>query len=175
MDCKSWITDFLRKNLKGITKKKYQRVGYKILFVFTVCLILPIAEQFRMSSHLPVSSLVVISAFALACWVLLRQKRRQYRYPPGPSRKPIIGNALDVPAQKPWITYMKWSKEFNSEFTYCFPDSTTINFAPAGTILGLKTMNMNMIVLHKIKDAEMLLEKRSSIYSDRPVLPIVKL
>ena len=32
-----------------------------------------------------------------------------------------------------------------------------------------------MIVLHKVKDAEMLLEKRSSIYSDRPVLPVVKL
>ncbi|KAF8703005.1 hypothetical protein AX14_014287 [Amanita brunnescens Koide BX004] len=36
-------------------------------------------------------------------------------------------------------------------------------------------MNMHMIVLHKIKDAEMLLEKRSSIYSDRPILPVVKL
>ena len=36
-------------------------------------------------------------------------------------------------------------------------------------------MSMHMIVLHKVKDAEMLLEKRSSIYSDRPVLPVVKL
>ena len=27
-------------------------------------------------------------------------------------------------------------------------------------------MSMHMIVLHKVKDAEMLLEKRSSIYSD---------
>ena len=179
MDCKSWITDHqCAKRLKGVTKKEYGRIGYKILFVFTVCLIILkifIAEQFHMSSNLPVTSLVVISAFALACWVLLRQKRRQYRYPPGPSRKPIIGNALDVPAQKPWITYMKWSKEFNSAFAYYFPDVTMTHFAPAGTILGLKTMNMNMIVLHKIKDAEMLLEKRSSIYSDRPVLPIVKL
>ena len=50
-----------------------------------------------------------------------------------------------------------------------------LHFATAGTILGLKTMNMNMIVLHKIKDAQMLLDKRSSIYSDRPVLPVVKL
>ena len=58
---------------------------------------------------------------------------------------------------------------------YCFPDAAMLHFATAGAILGLKTMNMNMIVLHKIKDAEMLLEKRSSIYSDRPILPIVKL
>ena len=119
--------------------------------------------------------LVILSAFALACWMLLRQKRRQYKYPPGPSPKPIIGNALDVPTHKPWITYMKWSKELNSTFHYCFPDIIALHFATAGDILGLKTMNMNMIVLHKIKDAEMLLEKRSSIYSDRPVLPIVKL
>jgi hypothetical protein len=68
------------------------------------------------------TSLVIVSALALACWVLLRQKRRQYRYPPGPSPKPIIGNALDIPTQKPWITYMKWSKELNSAFPYCFSD-----------------------------------------------------
>ena len=41
---------------------------------------------------------------------------RQYKYPPGPSPKPIIGNVLDVPADKPWITYMKWSRELNSAF-----------------------------------------------------------
>jgi uncharacterized protein with PQ loop repeat len=73
-----------------------------------------VAEEVQMSS---VSTpLFILSAFALACWVLLRQKRRQYKYPPGPSRKPIIGNALDVPTHKPWITYMKWSKELNSAF-----------------------------------------------------------
>ncbi|KAF8655204.1 hypothetical protein AX14_008203, partial [Amanita brunnescens Koide BX004] len=101
--------------------------------------------------------IVIVSVLAITCWALLRQKRHQYSFPPGPSPKPIIGNALDIPAHKPWLTYMKWSKEMNS------------------TILGLKTMNMNMIVLHKIKDAQMLLDKRSSIYSDRPVLPVVKL
>jgi hypothetical protein len=134
----------VRKQVEGDYQEKHRYIEYKIPFVFTVCIIprIFIAEQFHMSSHLPVSSLVVISAFALACWVLLRQKRRQYRYPPGPSRKPIIGNALDVPAQKPWITYMKWSKEFNSTFAYYFPDLATIHFTPAGTILGLKTMNM---------------------------------
>ena len=52
-------------------QKKYRPIGCKILFVFTVCLIIPtifIAEQFHMSSHLPVSSLVVISA----CYLCFR-------------------------------------------------------------------------------------------------------
>ena len=51
----------------------------------------------------------------------------------------------------------------------------TVHSTTTGDIIGLKTMSMHMIVLHKVKDAEMLLEKRSSIYSDRPVLPVVKL
>ena len=70
---------------------------------------------------------------------------------------------------------MKWSREFNSTFLYTFTDVTPLHTTPAGDILGLTAMNMNMIVLHKFKDAEMLLEKRSSIYSDRPVLPVIEL
>lgn len=130
-----------------------------------------------MSADLAASSLVVVSAFTLACWIFLRQKRRQYKFPPGPSPKPIIGNALDVPAQKPWLTYLKWSKEHNSGFFFSrlVVRGHLKTYATAGDIIGLKTMNMHMIVLHKIKDAEMLLEKRSSIYSDRPILPVVKL
>ena len=100
---------------------KYRRLAYIFLFIFHGLPHHPrifVAEEFHMSS---VSTpLVIVSALALACWVLLRQKRRQYKYPPGPSPKPIIGNALDIPTQKPWITYMKWSKELNSAFRDCF-------------------------------------------------------
>ena len=88
-----------------------------MLFVFTIRLIFP-KIFIHMSSDLAASSLVIVSAFALTCWIYLRQKRQQYRFPPGPSPKPIVGNALDVPSGKPWITYMKWSKEFNSEFPF---------------------------------------------------------
>ena len=56
--------------VEGHYQDAYRHIGYKILFVFTVCVVIPtifIAEQFRMSSHLPVSFLAVISAFALTC------------------------------------------------------------------------------------------------------------
>ena len=155
---------------------KYRRIAYiKCMLRLQHFLILPVAPKFHMSSGFPVSSLVIVSALALTCWVLLRQKRRQYKYPPGPSPKPIIGNALDIRTEKPWLTYMKWSKEFNSAFPHGFTDVTLLHATPVGDILGLTAMNMNMIVLHKFKDAEMLLEKRSSIYSDRPVLPVIEL
>lgn len=35
--------------------------------------------------------------------------------PPGPQKRPLIGNLLDVPPQ-PWITYQKWCKEFSKCF-----------------------------------------------------------
>lgn len=32
------------------------------------------------------------------------------KLPPGPPRRPLIGNLLDIPRQKEWQTYHKWSK-----------------------------------------------------------------
>ncbi|KAF8628644.1 hypothetical protein AX15_003776 [Amanita polypyramis BW_CC] len=97
---------------------------------------------------------VVASAAVLA---LLRQKKQQTTYPPGPPPKPIIGNALDVPFEKPWLKYLAWSKQYNSD------------------IIHLSVMNTHIIVLHKMKDVIALMEKRSAIYSGRPSLPIFKL
>ena len=147
--------------------KQYRRiqVAYKFPFVFTTSLIfsgISVAEEYH---HVIIGFAYFVSNHCLCfCPSLLGIAASETTTIP----IPIIGNAVDVPAQKPWITYMKWSKEFNNAFPSRY-------FTTAGDIVGLKTMDMHMIVLHKIKDTEMLFEKRSGIYSDRPVLPVVKL
>ena len=64
-----------------------------------------------------VPSLTIVFGLALAL-AFLWLKRPQLPYPPGPPPKPLIGNALDIPSKKPWITYRNWTKEFNSMFVF---------------------------------------------------------
>ncbi|KAJ7453443.1 cytochrome P450 [Mycena latifolia] len=85
----------------------------------------------------------------------LRRNRSQLPLPPGPAKLPLIGNLLDVPANSQWEKYMEWSKEYDSD------------------IIHLNLAGQSVIVLSSLEATTALLEKRSSIYSDRPDVPMV--
>ncbi|KAJ7453461.1 cytochrome P450 [Mycena latifolia] len=85
----------------------------------------------------------------------LRRNRSRLPLPPGPAKLPLIGNLLDVPAHSQWEKYMEWSKEYDSDIIH-------LNFA-----------GQSVIVLSSLEATTSLLEKRSSIYSDRPDVPMV--
>lgn len=42
------------------------------------------------------------------------RNRNEGPFPPGPKPRFLIGNALDIPFQKPAQTYLEWSKRFQS-------------------------------------------------------------
>ncbi|KAJ7146856.1 cytochrome P450 [Mycena epipterygia] len=81
--------------------------------------------------------------------------RSKLPLPPGPRKLPIVGNIFDLTPGFEWETFKDWSREYNSDIIH-------LNFA--GT---------SVIVLSSLEAAEELLEKRSSIYSDRPNLPML--
>jgi len=85
---------------------------------------------------------------AVSLWLYSRRHSR--RQPPGPTGIPLLGNLFDVPTLHPWITYAKWSKIYDSG------------------ILQANVLGTNLIIINKQDIAIELLEKRSSIYSDRP-------
>ncbi|KAJ7467798.1 cytochrome P450 [Mycena galericulata] len=75
--------------------------------------------------------------------------------PPGPRKLPIVGNLFDIPSERQWEAYSKWSKEF---------DSDIIHVNVAGT---------SIVVLSSMKAIREVFDKRSSLYSDRPRLPML--
>ncbi|KAM6489999.1 Cytochrome P450 [Amanita muscaria] len=105
------------------------------------------------------SAVVLLSVLCFLSYSLsLYTKRPHAPYPPGPTPKPIIGNAMDMQSDvRPWLHYLEWSKRLRSG------------------IVHISAFNTRLVVLHKMEDAIALLEKRSSIYSDRPILPIIEL
>ncbi|KAJ4478124.1 cytochrome P450 [Lentinula aciculospora] len=69
--------------------------------------------------------------------------------PPGPSGLPIVGNLLQLPTNRPWLIFDKWTKQY-------------------GPIFYLNVAGQNIVVLGTHKAAADLLDRRSNIYSDRP-------
>ncbi len=48
-------------------------------------------------------------------WHLFRRTRRSIApLPPGPRGLPLIGNLLDMPSEKEWLTYAKWGEKYGT-------------------------------------------------------------
>lgn len=90
---------------------------------------------------------LLISALILSKTCLRRNKLPM---PPGPPAEPLLGHIHVVPASKASLSYMKWSKEYQSD------------------ILSFNMLSQRLVVLNSVRAAKDLLAIRSAIYSDRP-------
>ncbi|KII91146.1 hypothetical protein PLICRDRAFT_51332 [Plicaturopsis crispa FD-325 SS-3] len=73
--------------------------------------------------------------------------------PPGPRRYPVIGNMFDIPTYKPWLTFTQWGTNY-------------------GPLVYAKVLGRSMVIINSWEVAADMLDKKSLIYSDRPVLPM---
>ncbi|KAG1840821.1 cytochrome P450 [Suillus subalutaceus] len=80
-------------------------------------------------------------------------KKNHAPYPPGPRGLPLVGNIQDIPHVKPWLTFAEWGKKY-------------------GDISHVNVLGQHIFVLNSVKTAVEMLDKKSSIYSDRPVVPM---
>ncbi|KAK7449253.1 hypothetical protein VKT23_013398 [Stygiomarasmius scandens] len=80
-----------------------------------------------------------------------QEKRSSASLPPGPKGLPFLGNVADLPQTQPWITFSRFGEKY-------------------GGITYLTVLGKHIIVLNDPKYATEMLDKKSRIYSDRPVL-----
>ncbi|KAF8586653.1 cytochrome P450 [Ramaria rubella] len=89
-----------------------------------------------------------VLSLAIGSLFLPRKLPKGLRYPPGPPRKFISGNAADLPTHHQWETFTQWTKDY-------------------GDIVYLEVYGNPMVIVNSASVAGDLFEKRSNIYSDR--------
>ena len=90
---------------------------------------------------------------SLIIYVLfIRRTSKKYPLPPGPPRYPIIGALLSFPKVRSWIGLAEHKKLY-------------------GRISFISIFGQKFVMLNDRQAAFDLLDGRSAIYSDRPILP----
>jgi cytochrome P450 len=90
-------------------------------------------------------------------FIFLRRSKAQsaLNFPPGPPPIPILGNLHQIPLQKSFLQFAKWSEQY-------------------GPIIGLHLGPQKAIILNSWRAVRDLLDQRGAIYSSRPDIPIVQ-
>ncbi|TFK74293.1 cytochrome P450 [Pluteus cervinus] len=104
-----------------------------------------------------ISLTVLLVGFLLVYAILVRRERKSAPKHPGPRGLPFIGNALQLPKSKGWLTFTKWTKIYNSPVIYA------------------NALGQELLIVNSRKDAEELLDNRAPISSDRPAVPLVQM
>ncbi|KAI0746389.1 cytochrome P450 [Daedaleopsis nitida] len=105
-----------------------------------------------MSTHtllLTLGALVLV--LGLAYWQVFYRTSR--RYPPGPPVNPVTGNLLYLPSKEPWKVLAGYKEQY-------------------GDLVFFHGFGTRVLVLNSMNAINDLLEKRSRIYSDRPVYTV---
>ncbi|KAJ3928523.1 MAG: cytochrome P450 [Lentinula lateritia] len=106
-------------------------------------------QSFYGEAHLIHKIVFGAGFFLLLVIIVVRNRAHRLPLPPGPKGYPLIGNALSLPSERPWLTYCQWSKRF-------------------GDVIHLSALGQSIIILNSARSIYDLLERRSALYSDRP-------
>ncbi|KAJ6569771.1 hypothetical protein DFH09DRAFT_429601 [Mycena vulgaris] len=102
------------------------------------------------------------------CLLIARRKRHPGPLPPGPPGIPILGNALHLPLETPWVAYQSWAKQYGKRTLS--RSQGPLSDSGAGDIVHVSAFGQHIILLNSEETVLDLLERRSAIYSDRPQL-----
>lgn len=103
--------------------------------------------------------------------------RRYNSLPPGPSGYPIVGNINAIPQHEPWFKFLEWSRQYSKYYDMISGTHATYlntdQLCAESDVIGLRIFGTNIVVVNSLEAATELLDKRSSIYSDRPHMTMI--
>ncbi|CAE6458090.1 hypothetical protein ACGC1H_006834 [Rhizoctonia solani] len=108
-----------------------------------------------MLSRTDLQVIFVTSLCGAALYAHKKRKQSQLPLPPSVKSDPIIGHLRYIPSEDEPRAYRDWSKELNSD------------------IISMTVLGHTIVIINSLDTATELLGKRSSIYSDRPELPML--
>ncbi|KAI6045314.1 cytochrome P450 [Pisolithus marmoratus] len=102
---------------------------------------------------------IVIAVVFLTVWLWKRRAHLERRsrglpLPPGPRRKPVIGNLLDIPRFCAWHKFLEWKEQY-------------------GELVYVEALGSRILILNSLEAVSDLLESRPANYSDRPTFAMV--
>ncbi|KAF5381704.1 hypothetical protein D9615_005603 [Tricholomella constricta] len=101
-------------------------------------------------SSIPLSAGLASLLVALFIW-FRKPKASTASLPPGPKPVPVLGNVRDLTAKELWLPAAEWAKQY-------------------GDVVYLHVLGQGLVFLNSPEAAFELLDKRGSIYSDKPAL-----
>ncbi|KAI0029065.1 cytochrome P450 [Vararia minispora EC-137] len=93
--------------------------------------------------------LLVAMAVLFCVFTVNRIFSRKDSYPPGPPGLPLVGNLFDLPKDYAWIALTRYGKKY-------------------GDLVHLNVLGQHIIVINSYRAAVEMLDRKGSIYSDRP-------